>query len=971
MNDVSSYGGGQQNYDQIHHKHSKDNEITTNQFVPKHAKGVGENPSSLTSLQGQQQAQSARTQYQSLANRPTLSQPSEDQVPFNKEMISPQIMQKILNAKTQLPNEAAVSSAFEEQLSLYAQQNNLSQEEVAKLRFAFYNPDATEDPQVKADAEVLSNAASAKLQEKFNLPKDFKATGDQEAFSESVEGTLNNAFEAQLALLAKKMNLTDKQVKELRYAHYNPGQTKASPEMQKMLAQLENAAAKIVRQEYGFPASWKPSQVDGKEFNVEIEAAYDKAFENALQNQMPPLTESQKGLLRFMHYNPGTTFPGSAELEEMLHTMELNTLASLQSALGLPQGTQIPAASSYFTVMLTGAFQAALRECLSEYLDTIKPPMNKKDKELLERALENPDDPTIPPEIRALAAKIQGKAITAVREKYQLPDVWAPDMVAMKSLPKNQAVTMAENGINYLNDFVKSSYSVLLDLPQGPEKNSLMDFLKIINDALSSLKQFLYQMVTANNQIAKKITAAKLADQKQKIKFFQEAQNAAQHKDSGKGGGKSQSTQKFMSIFMKVITPVMMAITLVVAVVLIVVTCGADSPLIISLAIVIMVALTALMVADSQAQCIAKFFEFVSKIIKSMMPDWVPDQLTDIIDVVVKVVIIMAVLLVCCINPMVLLTVGLSFGMQALMESNIVQEGIGVCGGNKEAQAIAAMVVGMVLAIVVGAITLFFAGKGPVGEIQAGKQIAGEAEVVAGESAAVEKISVQEVSGGLQAEKEGMVVAEGISAGAVTESVAIAQTAGKTTETGLIAAKQTQSTIQRTEKVVADFVQTIKKTFGEAIANNKQAQRFIESISKNVKADFKFLEKAAEWAKEGIDKFISLLMKNKWKFSMETITAAQMGMDAAAQTVQIVTGIQNIQFNMDMAALALLEANLRAAIMIVEGLIKSLEKEIELFMNGLSNTVSWISNINQMQNQIWSGASAQATHLTHNIVRAA
>jgi len=961
MNDI----GNLSNFNIRHHKTLEDD--LTDQFDPKTGKGLGEVTSTLVSLGSQ--AQTPASQYQALASRPTIPNPDEDQLPLSKDQISSQVLKKVLSLKNPLPNASADTAAFEEQLNAYAQQNQLSQEEVVKLRFAFYNPDATEDPQTKEDAQNLTNAASQQVGKQFNLPNNYQINPNTQGFKDAASGAYVNAFEAQLAQLAKQQNLTPAQVNQVRYAFYNPGT--GSPPAQQMSTQLQANAAQVVQQQFGLPPGTKPPQPDNTDFNAKIVAAFDEAFENTLQNQVPPLTETQKGLLKFMFYNPETSFPGSKELEEMLHTMQLNTLNALKSSLGLPPGVQPQPATQYFNSVLSSAYQVALKEVMTEFLGSIKPPMNKKDQELLERALENPDDPSVPDEIKQIAAMLQGKGITSVKQKYNLPSVWSPSTLQMKNIPNNPATTLVQNGVNYLNDFASAATSNVLLLPASPEKNAILDFLKIINDALSNLKQFLYQMTSVDSAISKKITSAKMEDQQQKMKFFQQAQEAAEHASSsgGKGGGKSTGTQKFLSIFMKIIIPVVMVATLVITAAIAIATCetGVGPVVTLAIGISIMAALTALMIADSQTHCISKFFDVVSEVVSDILPSWVPTPVADLIDITVKVTIILGVLAVCCIEPAALLTVGLGFGMQALMDSGIVQETIAACGGNQQAQVIGSMVVGAVLAITIGVLTLAAGGKGFI----TGFSKVGEESAELSQAASVtEKVTVEGV-------KDSETMAATVKESETEESVL--------TENVTTTEHAAQDSTAQVKTVVAQektFKDKIKEIFQEAVQNTKEANVFIEKIAARAKDQFKFidkvgahameqykfLEKLAGWAKEGIDKFISVVGN---KTTMDAFTFAQVGMDAAAQGAQIAIGIQQMKLHMQLAALALLEGNLDAAITQVEALINRLSKMIELLLDGLSQATSWISDVSQMQNQIWQGASTSMTKLVHATARAA
>lgn len=914
MNDVTSYGGSPQNYGNIKRDdEAKKAEELQNPFNPKHVKGLGEVDSTLTSLSSQAQV---KEQYLAPTNRPVMSPPTGEQVPFDKDVIGPQIMQKFAALKNMAqPNATLTNTVFEEQLSSYAQQKNLNNEEVAKIRFAFYYPDATEDPQVKADAQFVENSTNKELQQKYNLPPSAGQKPEKGLFNSEMEQAYSNAFEDQLAKLAQKMNLTKEQVNQLRFAHNNPGT--ASPEIQKMLENLEKAAIQVLRQQFGLPAGWKP-QVNSKEFNANVEVAYDKAFENALQNQIPPLTEAQKGMLRFMHYNPGAKFPGSEEMQQMLHTMELSTLNALKSSLGLPQGFTISPATQYFSNLLNASFQVALKDYLSEFLDSVKPPMNKKDQELLERALENPDDPTIPPEIKALAAQIQGRAIKAVREKYSLPEVWTPETLAMLTIPVNAVTTLAKNGIAYLQDFSATTYNTVLKLPPSPEKFALIDFLKVISDALSFLKQSLYQITSADSLTAKKITEAKLEDQKQKLKFFEEAQKVAKEQaqaSSGKGGGKSSSTQKFLSIFTKVITPMLMVVTFVITAVMIICTGGAASPLALAFAIVVMTSLTALMIADNEDHTISKFFVWVSDVLDSMMPDWVPDSLREITKIFMKVVLIMVVLLLCCTSFTVLMTIGLEFALTAFMQSNAVQDGIAVCGGDEKVQAICAMVIGLVLAIAICILSIASSFIGPPG--------------------------VGAVGGA-------------VSAGAKTGRAAAAMAKMGTQIAGAI------EKIAEKSQQMARCISNLEKIFAKVCEIEKRAVQFIQKIVQNAREDYEFLEKAARWAKEGIEK-IAKGIGNVW--TMRTFMVVETSMSVTAQALQIQQGIIDIQMKMELAALALMAGNLEAAITEIEALIKSLTKLINLFLDGLANLTDWMKNIDELQARNWKDASTQMTHL--------
>jgi len=88
----------------------------------------------------------------------------------------------------------AFTASFEEALSRYATENNLSEEEVAQLRFAHFNPDSVTDPKIKGMMAEINTAALGMMSENWGIPLGFTPTPENLYFNAKIEQAFDDAM---------------------------------------------------------------------------------------------------------------------------------------------------------------------------------------------------------------------------------------------------------------------------------------------------------------------------------------------------------------------------------------------------------------------------------------------------------------------------------------------------------------------------------------------------------------------------------------------------------------------------------------------------------------------------------------------------------------------------------------------------------------------------------------------------------
>lgn len=382
---------------------------------------------------------------------------------------------------------------------------------------ALPRPDQNLVNQAQTISQLMNNFAARVEQQK--VPEVGKFPNDT---------ILNQAYDTAFENIIKDMP----NAKELRFAHYTslPG-TPRTAEEQKAFEQVLTQFG-ITSQEFN-PV---PNKTD---FVEEASLQYDEEFNTALENQKPPLTEEQKAELKYLHYNPNSTFKGSEELKNQLAALEQEASSNTAEKFGIPIGKdgKIPinfqVHTSMYVAQQNGFYQEYLQQNTSEFLNANPlnangKPWTSAEKQMLQQFM-NDETTAVPEFIKAAGTQIKNASIAEVVKQFHLENIgFTP--VALGTFPNINPV--GKNALRQGEDIFAEGLNVTNAIPpngpNGPLRTVLMDILKKISIALGEFKLSLYEGQGATSEQARIDSKAKLEMALNQIKEnVKEAREAA------------------------------------------------------------------------------------------------------------------------------------------------------------------------------------------------------------------------------------------------------------------------------------------------------------------------------------------------------------------------------------------------------------------------------------------------------------
>lgn len=168
------------------------------------------------------------------------------------------------DAAAQADQRVQYSKDFTQELINYAGANDLSDEDMQKLQFAFFNPEAAltgnaANGQPLADVlkTVLSQAQQTSLANGVDVSKLNPPINNSD-YNLNVSDGYNAAFEK---LVEQDSTLTADQKGQLLFMHYNPNSSlpNTPKALTDALKNFENQALLQAQQKFGAPSDWKPT----------------------------------------------------------------------------------------------------------------------------------------------------------------------------------------------------------------------------------------------------------------------------------------------------------------------------------------------------------------------------------------------------------------------------------------------------------------------------------------------------------------------------------------------------------------------------------------------------------------------------------------------------------------------------------------------------------------------------------------
>lgn len=226
------------------------------------------------------------------------------------------------------------------------------------------------------------------------------------------------------------------------------------------------AIMKTVSEKIGFTPV-----VDASYFDAKIGMEFEEAFKAQIANLPPDQQKKMEYLFNMDPSNPDV----KAFIDK--------ATAQIQGKWGAD--VNIVTENLSFTYQLNGEYQLQLDKSIKE----LNPQLFQDEINAIKNYLSTGKG-EISPELKALADKAYAATMTFMQNTQGVPKTWTPD----PSINFNTfANTFQAKAYFALNDQIVASQARLNALPNGPEKNQVAQLLKIISQALSELKQMLFQ----------------------------------------------------------------------------------------------------------------------------------------------------------------------------------------------------------------------------------------------------------------------------------------------------------------------------------------------------------------------------------------------------------------------------------------------------------------------------------------------
>jgi hypothetical protein len=232
------------------------------------------------------------------------------------------------------------SESFEEHLATLAlpppKGEGLSKEDIAKLRFGFYNPDSA-DPSVKSKLDEIKATVLGEMSKDWGFPEGYSIPANSEKFAAELTIDFDTAFEGAVDEHIASLNLSEDEATTLKdqilYKHYNPGAT-MSDLVSQLTEQLEGKVKTEFATSYGIPSDYtiKP----GFSYEAKINGMFSLQFDENLRNWDPPLDTDTLNAVYNALADP--TNPNiSKNIKNLIDSIFNKSVSQLRSQYHLPE----------------------------------------------------------------------------------------------------------------------------------------------------------------------------------------------------------------------------------------------------------------------------------------------------------------------------------------------------------------------------------------------------------------------------------------------------------------------------------------------------------------------------------------------------------------------------------------------------------------------------------------------------------
>lgn len=426
-------------------------------------------------------------------------------------------------AQYKSPSESASPTGEQEAYTqqIEAQLQQISNEEGLEMgrdvKFCLEHPD---DPGLKDSMpEAWNKAQDLKEQVANDIKEQFKNDNFNPKLNQKVvQENLSEAYYESVDLAADTYNqenhpgLSPKEMNQLRAAIANPKLAKSlPPALQKALQDITGNAAQIFKERTGATPEYTDQAREqfGEKWQENLTQSEFRDFQAQIDNytlQHPEANPEEMNSLKYMFNHPEAQKSASPKMQELFNQMMQNVQQKYQDQ-GVPPELTVPTpnAQTDNDVMLLGYFESEFEQKLRNAV----PPLTDNQKLLLKQAL-GETTPNLPPELQKLFEEIKTTTLSDIQDKYGLPKDWQPkfrNLADPSIAAQKKQFAQSEASLKNAEEIYEQLQQLAAKMPDSdPKRISLSNYLKIIGDALNTLKETLYEMEAQDASKAKTLT---------------------------------------------------------------------------------------------------------------------------------------------------------------------------------------------------------------------------------------------------------------------------------------------------------------------------------------------------------------------------------------------------------------------------------------------------------------------------------
>jgi hypothetical protein len=481
-----------------------------------------------------------------VASRPQMPKPAEVDIPPLQSIPLPKMEDFIYTPNfTEKDFPDLLSSELNEMILAKGREQGLTDRQIARLQWLNDHREFATDIDLATllsfDEDAIRNITKDYPKA---APKNPKEALKQHATDKADSELYAAHFDTQL----EKAGLSEDEKKAYRFAFYN--NEEATPEMQSKVKPLQEAALQGAREQAGMSAAYTP-KLDSKGINDEITFTFKQDYEAALEKS--GLSDEDKGRARFL------TFHGDfkekilpEERAQYDRVSEANSRIEGQVAAGLKKRYSLPSNyaldplyKSTYNGQLAGTFTFGAMRALEAFAanptnpvtgETL-PELNGKQLREIQYSMVRPGNNLVGAEMQEIASALSAKVVPQVQKQFQLPSNFGLPLDAVKPDIFLKAATIyAHRAIAAAESDLEAAFAAIEAEEETPEGSEYMDWIARINNALSTMKQELFVMLTEDSDKAKEFTLANMETQLELLEHEQARIKKAMEK-LGKEGG--------------------------------------------------------------------------------------------------------------------------------------------------------------------------------------------------------------------------------------------------------------------------------------------------------------------------------------------------------------------------------------------------------------------------------------------------